>query len=90
MDNLSDKEIADKHRAFAATYGLNPFALLGIAQRYADTLKADNEMLPQAMALYNDIVALQAKYKPLIDRFQANLPQNTKMINEALPIIQGG
>lgn len=87
---MTDDEILATHRQFEQKYGLNPFALFDIASRYAETLKADNEMLTPAMALYNEIVALQAKYKPLIDRFQSNLSQNTKMIDEALPIIKGG
>lgn len=90
MDEMTDQEIVDAHREFAATYGLNPFALLDIARRYADTLRACNEMLPEASKLYNDITALQSKYDPLIKRFQANLPQINKMIAEALPIIQAG
>ena len=87
---MTDHEILAAHRQLEQKYGMNPFALLDIAGRYANTLQADNEMLAPAMALYNDIVALQAKYKPLIDRFQANLAQNQKMISEALPVIQGG
>jgi hypothetical protein len=87
--DMSDQEIVAKHKQFHTKYGVNPFALLDIAGRYASTLQADNEMLGPAMALYNDIVGLQVKYKALIDRFQANLPQNQKMITEALPLLGG-
>jgi hypothetical protein len=90
MDDMTDEQIAAEHRKFAQKFGMNPFALLDIAARYAETLQADTEMMTPANALYNDIVALQIKYKALIERFQGNLVQNQKMIQEALPIIRGG
>lgn len=93
MPNLTDAQIAAKHREVAQNVGVSPMVLLellSIGQKYANTLQADNEMMTPASALVTDLKALLAKYDDLIKRFQANLPQNQAMINEALPIIQQG
>lgn len=80
----SDHQLLAELRDMGQTYGINAFALIGIIARYKDTLRADIQMLGPAKELYADIVALQAKYKPLIDRFMANLPQNQKMVDEII------
>lgn len=94
MSKYTDEQILQMHREVESKLGASPFdytqyfALLPIIGKYADTLRADNELLGPAMGLYNDIAALQQKYAAPMARFQANLPANQAFIAEALPVIQ--